>query len=110
MLRIRELRLERNMTQMDLAMELDLGNTTLQQYETGLREPNFKTLIKIADYFGVTIDYLIGRTPVREPLDTETEKLAYQLKNLRNQKAVHAALSLLEEVREFPGAETTSLN
>ena len=62
MIRIRELRIERNMTQLELAMELDIGNTTLQQYETGLHEPNFDMLIKIADYFDVTIDYLIGRT------------------------------------------------
>lgn len=46
MIRIRELRIERNMTQLELAMELDIGNTTLQQYETGLHEPNFDMLKK----------------------------------------------------------------
>lgn len=101
MIRIRELRLERNMTQMELALELEIGNTTLQQYESGLHEPNFETLIKIADFFGVTVDYLIGRTPVRRPLDTAEEKLAFQLKNLRNRKAVDAAVALLEEIRDY---------
>ena len=105
MIRIRELRIERNMTQLELAMELDIGNTTLQQYETGLHEPNFDMLIKIANYFDVTIDYLIGRTPIRRPLDTAEEKLAFQLKNLHNQKAIDAAIALLEEVRDYGTAE-----
>ena len=95
MIRIRELRIERNMTQLELAMELDIGNTTLQQYETGLHEPNFDMLI----------DYLIGRTPIRRPLDTAEEKLAFQLKNLHNQKAIDAAIALLEEVRDYGTAE-----
>ena len=43
-------------------MELSMGQNTISQYETGAREPSFKDLIAIADYFDVSIDYLVGRT------------------------------------------------
>lgn len=39
-----------------------MGQNTISQYETGAREPCFKDLIAIADYFDVSIDYLVGRT------------------------------------------------
>lgn len=100
-LHTKELRDEKGMTQMDLALELNMGNTTIQQYEAGLHEPTFENLIRIADYFGVTVDYLIGRTPIRGPLHTDDEKLAYQLRNLKNPKAKKAAITLLEEVQTY---------
>lgn len=99
-LRTKELREERGLSQMDLGLELDIGHTSIQQYEAGQHEPSFSTLIKIADFFGVTVDYLIGRTPIRGPLHSDDEKLAYQLNHLKNSKAKQAALALLEEVRE----------
>lgn len=98
-LRTKELREERGLSQLELGLELDIGNTSIQQYEAGLHEPSFSTLIKIADYFDVTVDYLIGRTPIRNTLHSNDEKLAYQLNHLDNEKAKQAALALLEEVR-----------
>lgn len=98
-LHTKKLRDEKGMTQMDLAIELNLGNTSIQQYEAGLHEPSFENLIKIADYFGVTVDFLIGRTPIRGKLNTDDEKLAYQLRNLKNERAKRAAIELLEEVQ-----------
>lgn len=99
-LKTKELREEQNMTQMDLALELGLGNTTIQQYEAGTYEPSLTNLIRIADLFGVTVDYLIGKTPIRGPVYSDDEKLAYRLSTLKNEKAKRAVLSLLEEVKE----------
>ena len=56
--RIRELRKRRNMTLRDLATELDIPFTTLGNYERGDRQPDLDLLISIADFFGVTMDYL----------------------------------------------------
>ena len=39
-----------------------MSQNSISQYETGMREADYKTLIAIADYFGVSIDYLLGRT------------------------------------------------
>lgn len=58
-MRLRELRKARNISQLKLAMDLNTNQNTISRYETGEREPSIHELIKIADYFGVTVDYLI---------------------------------------------------
>ena len=60
--RIKELRKAKKMTQLKLAMELNTNQNTISRYENGEREPSIRDLIKIADYFNVSVDYLIGRT------------------------------------------------
>lgn len=50
------------MSQVTLAMELSMNQNSISRYETGEREADYKTLIAIADYFNVSIDYLLGRT------------------------------------------------
>lgn len=61
-MRLKELRKEKNISQLKLAMDLSMNQNTISRYETGEREADYKTLIKIADYFNVSIDYLLGRT------------------------------------------------
>lgn len=61
-LRIKELRQARKITQVKLAMDLNFSQHTISRYETGEREPGIDELIRIADYFRVSVDYLIGRT------------------------------------------------
>ncbi len=59
--RLRELREEKGITQETLALELGLrGKSSIANYESGLRNPDYDTLIKITKYFGVTTDYLLG--------------------------------------------------
>ena len=62
MLRLKELRQKRHISQVKLAMELNMNQNSISRYETGEREADYKTLIAFADYFGVSIDYLLGRT------------------------------------------------
>ena len=57
-MRLRELRRARNISQLKLSMDLQLNQNAISRYETGLREADYATLIKIADYFNVSIDYL----------------------------------------------------
>jgi len=59
--RIKALREEKRMTQIDLAKVLKINNSTLSQYETGARIPSDDMKIAIADYFSVSLDYLLGR-------------------------------------------------
>lgn len=47
----------------DLAPRLNLAPSTLGNYVQGTREPDYRTLVRIADYFGVTVDYLLGHDP-----------------------------------------------
>ena len=61
-LRLRGLRKNKGISQLKLAMDLNTTQNTISRYETGEREPGIDELIKIADYFNVSVDYLIGRT------------------------------------------------
>lgn len=59
--RIKELRKARDIKQVDLAKAISVSQAALSGYETGKYEPDFDTLQKIAEYFSVTTDYLLGR-------------------------------------------------
>ena len=61
-MRLKELRKAKGISQLKLAMDLLMNQNTISRYETGEREADYKTLIKIADYFNVSIDYLLERT------------------------------------------------
>lgn len=60
--RIRSLREDRDLRQIDVANATGIDQKTLSNYETGKTNPDSYALIKLADFFGVTIDYLVGRT------------------------------------------------
>ena len=61
-MRLKELRKKKGISQLRLATELNTTQNTISRYETGEREPGIAELIKIADYFNVSVDYLIERT------------------------------------------------
>ena len=67
-MRLKELRTLRHITQLKLAMDLNMSRNTIIRYETGEREPGLAELVKIADYFSVSIDYLLERTDDNRPL------------------------------------------
>ncbi len=60
--RLRQLRKSRRISQVRLALDLDMNQNTISRYENGEREADYATLIRLAEYFGVSVDYLIGRT------------------------------------------------
>ncbi|MBE6691187.1 MAG: helix-turn-helix transcriptional regulator [Ruminococcaceae bacterium] len=61
-MRLKELRKQRGISQLKLAMDLNMNQNSISRYETGEREADYNTLILFADYFNVSIDYLLGRT------------------------------------------------
>ena len=61
-MRLKEIRKARGISQIKLAMDLNMAQNTISRYETGVREPSIAELVKIADYFHVSVDYLLGRT------------------------------------------------
>ena len=60
------LREQNGLTQEQAAKEIGIAYRSYRRYEAGEREPGVTALIRIADYYGVTIDYLVGRTDRRE--------------------------------------------
>ena len=61
MFRLRELREKKNLTQTALAKDLKVSNTTISNWEAGYRQPDLDSLIRLANYFDVSLDYLFGR-------------------------------------------------
>ncbi|MBQ7837222.1 MAG: helix-turn-helix transcriptional regulator [Clostridia bacterium] len=61
-MRLKELRKARGVSQLKLALDLHMNQNSISRYETGAREADYETLIAFADYFNVSIDYLLERT------------------------------------------------
>lgn len=61
-MRLKEIRKAKGISQLKLAMDLNTNQNTISRYETGEREPGIAELIKLADYFNVSVDYLLERT------------------------------------------------
>ena len=60
--KLKELRKDRKISQLKLALDLNMNQNTISRYENLERQADYTTLIAFADYFGVSIDYLLGRT------------------------------------------------
>lgn len=60
--RLKELRKKRKISQLKLALDLNLNQNAISRYENMERQADYETLIALADYFNVTLDYLLGRT------------------------------------------------
>ncbi|WP_339167025.1 helix-turn-helix transcriptional regulator [Brevibacillus sp. FSL L8-0520] len=86
--RISELRTKMKLTQDDLAKRLGITRAALSHYEKDRREPDYETLERIADFFDVQVDYLLGRTNDPSP-------------SVKKEKPVNRAfLELPEDVSE----------
>ena len=62
MQRLKTIREKSGISQLKLAMDLGLTQNSVSRYESGAREADYKTLVALADYFNVSIDYLLERT------------------------------------------------
>lgn len=61
-MRLKQLRKKHKISQLKLAMDLGVSQNTISRYESGKREADYATLVQLADYFNVSIDYLLERT------------------------------------------------
>ena len=60
--RLKELRKRKKLSQVRVAMDLNMNQNSISRYENGEREADYNTLIAFADYYDVSVDYLLGRT------------------------------------------------
>lgn len=94
--RIRGLRMERDMSQHELAAALHVSNSTVSQYENGVRIPSDEIKILISRYFGVTLDYLLGATNKRNYIEQKDAPLTQE----QGERIIQSALKdtgLLDE-------------
>ena len=104
--RLRQLIREKHISQRQLSRELRIPPTTLSGYVNGYREPNFLTLAMLADYFEVSVDYLIGYSdfPCHAPssTDQDADRLLFYYRKL----SPNTRKLLLDEARllqKYPG-------
>ena len=61
---LKDIRTKRNLTQQQVADHINCSAVVYCRYETGARQPSIETLLRLADLFGVTVDYLLGRQKI----------------------------------------------
>lgn len=96
--RLKELRTKKNISQQRLAIELGISQQSVNKYENHSIEPDIFLLIKIADFFGVSVDYLIGHSDVPRQLEV------VQRYSLNSDEAL-----LIEKYRQLTAAERESI-
>ena len=77
MIRVKELRESHNLAQKQLAIDLGVTQPTISDWESGRKIPSAKNTQRLADFFGVTTDYLLGRTSEPAPAPSEAETLTF---------------------------------
>lgn len=73
-MRLKELRIENKLTQAEVAQKLFISQNGYSGYENERTQPNIETLIKLADFYNVSIDYLVGRDNEKNPTKNYGEK------------------------------------
>lgn len=71
---LKQLRKEKGLTQYEVAKLLDITVSAYGNYELNQREPNIENLIKLSDFYGVSVDFLIGHSKNKSPQWTEQER------------------------------------
>lgn len=71
--RLQSLRVSKNLSQEDVAKILGVARSTYNGYETGNREMDYDTLLKLASFYKVSLDYLFGRSDVPIHIESYTE-------------------------------------
>ena len=105
---LKDLRLEANLTQKELAKKLNIGQSTIAQYEKGEREPTVHNLTLYCDFFGVTVDYLLGREDdthanVHTPTTSEHTEAERELLTLFRELSPYLQELTLQTVRSWAG-------
>lgn len=80
-LKLKEIRLQHGLKQANIADYLKTSSPVYSRYETGDREPSLDVLIKLADFYKVPLDTLIGRIPPQNKLDYIASKLSPEQKD-----------------------------
>lgn len=92
-IRLENLIQERNITQKQLSLELHIAPTTLNGYVNNYREPDFNTLVRLAHYFDVSTDYLLGLSDEKKPSPSSLSSAENTL--------IHLYLALVPERQEL---------
>lgn len=97
--RITELREEMGITQAELSDNVHVSGSSVSEYEKGVTNPSMSVLLQLADFFDVSLDYLMGRTTIRSTF----QKLESQLETRSGMVPVDVVFTLSSEEKEAVG-------
>lgn len=92
---IKDIRLRKGLTQSDVAAALGVSSVVYSRYETGKRQPSIDMLIQMADIFGVTVDFLLGRQDIEDSTLSDYELQLLIASRKADERAKQDALSML---------------
>ena len=97
--RLKQLRVAANLQQTDIIKRLSLSSARYSQYESGKRRPDYELLIEFANLYGVSIDYLLGRTTISNTSHTSATCSAEEIKLIKKYR--YLSKDRQEAVRDF---------
>ena len=108
-MRLRELRISRGISQKDLAKHFGMSSGNLCDWEKGRSEPDIAGLVRLADFFGESIDYLVGRVDEGasencQPVSRAKQHLIFLIRTLSD-KNVKVLISMAEVMRNESGGK-----
>lgn len=99
--RLIRLRKELNLTQEELAQKIGYTRTAISAWEIGRNEPSNTDTIKLAEYFGVSTDYLLGKSDIRNPENKDLDKLQIGLSAKDYSNISDEQLKQIEDFAKF---------
>lgn len=108
MLKIKEYRKLAKLTQKELGKRIGVAESTISQYESGKRQPDYETLLKLSDYLGVSVDDLLGKEKNEVELDEYLEqiknrpemRMLFKLAANATKEDVEQAVRIIEAIRK----------
>lgn len=97
------LRREKKISQRTAAGDLGVSQALLSHYENGLREPGLSFVVRAADYYGVSCDYLLGRSMARDGSAIPAERMDGQMDTTQEKNEIAAATALLIDLADKVG-------
>ena len=101
--RLKKLRDENNVSQFDLSNYLGISQQALSKWENEKTEPDNESLVKIANYFNVSIDYLLGNSEskqIEKPYDNDLEKVLFSKAKDLSDSDKKAVLGIIEALKK----------
>lgn len=92
---IKDIRARKGLTQAEVASALGVSSVVYSRYETGSRQPSIDMLVQMADIFGVTVDYLLGRRIAEDSSLSDFEQRLLNAARNADERARQDALSVL---------------
>ena len=92
---IKDIRLRKGLTLADVAAALGVSSVVYSRYETGKRQPSIDMLIQMADIFGVTVDFLLGRQDIEDSTLSDYELQLLIASRKADERAKQDALNML---------------